>query len=84
MDNLEAIVAKCFSGVFPELPEAHIAGATPDSVAGWDSVATVTLLATLEQELGIEIDAADVDEFVSFKSIVTYVRRQKEAAAASQ
>jgi acyl carrier protein len=83
MDESEALVAGCFSAVLPHLNPAEIIHANPNNVRGWDSIATVTLMAAIEQELGIEIEPADVEEFVSFESIVSFVRRRKAGTAST-
>jgi acyl carrier protein len=83
MDELEAGVTRCFSAIFPDLDQASMLDATPYTLSDWDSVATVTLLATVEQELSIEIDPEDVSEFVSYQRIVSYVRRRKAGMSAA-
>jgi len=84
MDETKELLIKCFSAVFPQLRTGDIPQATPESVKGWDSVATVTLLAMLEQEFSIEVDFTAVEEFGSFPSILAYIQRQKGASAVSR
>lgn len=44
------------------------------SVAGWDSIATVTLINVVEEEFGIQIDADSIDDFASFSRFARYLR----------
>jgi acyl carrier protein len=73
MDEMEKRLAACFSAVLPELAPEEISQASAASVEGWDSVATVTLLAVVEEEFGISIDVEDPARFDSFKDILTYL-----------
>jgi acyl carrier protein len=66
---------KCFLSVFPDIDQAAIPQATPDSVAGWDSVATVTLLAVIEEEFGIMMDIDDLAKIESFEGILSQVNK---------
>ena len=59
MDNIEKRLTACFSAVLTELAPEEIAQASSTSVASWDSLAAVTLLAVVEEEFGIRIDDED-------------------------
>ena len=66
MDEVKPRLIKCFEMVFPDMPEAEIPKATQNSVAGWDSVAAITLLNVIEDEFQITMDlelAGDLDSF---------------------
>jgi len=75
MDEMEKGLAACFSAVLPELAPEEIRQASITSVKSWDSVATVTLLAVVEEEFGISIDDEDPARFDSFKNILTYLQQ---------
>jgi len=75
MDEMEKRLVACFSAVLPELAPEEISQATAASVQNWDSVATVTLLAVVEEEFGISIDHEDPARFDSFKGILTYLQQ---------
>lgn len=64
---------KCFAAVFPALSDALIQQATPNTVAGWDSLASITLISVIEEEFGIEIDPEDIEQLVSFEQVLQYV-----------
>ncbi len=80
MDDNKDRLARCFLAVFPRLNGGNVLQASQTSVLGWDSVATVTLLATVEEEFGIEVSLEDMDQLSSFASILKYV--QEKAAKA--
>lgn len=75
MTEVEKKLVWCFSAVLPEVSADEIPGASASSVASWDSVATVSLLAVIEQEFGIEVDPDDLSQFDSFRSILAYLNR---------
>ena len=74
MDDLENRLAACFSAVLPELTAEEIPEASATSVKSWDSVATITLIAVVEEDFGITIDVEDPARFDSFQSILEYLR----------
>lgn len=73
MDEHRARLTKCFAAVFPDLPASDIPAATPASVRTWDSIAHVTLIAVVEEEFGIAVDAADLEHLTSFESFLDYL-----------
>lgn len=75
MDNIEKRLTACFSAVLTELAPEEIAQASSTSVASWDSLAAVTLLAVVEEEFGIRIDDEDSAKFYSFQNILTYLQQ---------
>jgi len=75
MDVMEQKLVSCFSAVLPELSVDDITHARAASVAGWDSVATVSLLAIVEDEFGIAIEVDDLSQFDSFQGILGYLQR---------
>jgi len=73
MNNKSKRLTRCFSAVFPELNERRIASASPETVAAWDSIATVTLVSLIEEEFGIGVEPEAFDRLVSFSSVLSYV-----------
>src|SRR5262249_20316460 len=73
----EAVLRRCFAAVFPELPRDEIEQASIDTVAEWDSLASVTLLALLEEAFGIQISDLDLPDLRSFSSVRDYLRREQ-------
>ena len=76
MNNSSVRLSKCFAAVFPNLDDGEILRATPTSVEGWDSVATVTLMSVIEEEFAIEVDPDDIEELLSFDSALGYCTRR--------
>ena len=73
MDEHRARLTKCFAAVFPDVPADEIPAATPARVPAWDSIAHVTLLAVVEEEFGITVDAADLEHLTSFEAFLDYL-----------
>jgi len=65
----------CFETIFPQLNPSDIPSATSASVAGWDSVAQVTLLSLIGEEYGLDIDFEVFEGATSFASILELVRQ---------
>jgi len=63
---------ECFEAVFPGLTHDEILSATPESTKQWDSIATVTLAAVIEEEFGVTIE---FDAKLSFTEILSFLRQ---------
>ena len=73
MNNRRTRLLQCFSSTFPQLSSAQLEAATVDSVANWDSVATVTLIATIEEEFGISVELDEYGQLTSFAGCLRFV-----------
>lgn len=73
MDSIRPRLVSCFQAVFPDVAEANIRAARQDSVATWDSVATITLIHVIEDEFRVEFDLERLAEFDSFQAIEAYL-----------
>ena len=60
------IFSDVFSDVFPDVAAAKLPMATPTTVDSWDSIATATLVAVVEEEFGVSLDLSDPDALTSF------------------
>jgi len=78
MAELDDRLVRCFASVFPALPPDQIRTASVESLPEWDSLATVTLIAVLEQEFDIQIDLLGSPELTSFEAVQNYVRARVE------
>lgn len=76
MDNIRAKLVQCFRSVFPALSPAEIERATQASVREWDSVAAITLVNVIEEEVGITVDFDRLAELDSFDKILEYLREE--------
>ena len=78
MTDTQHRLIRCFRAVFPELSSDHQAlRASALSIAAWDSLATVTLAAAVEEEFGVQIDSEDLEKLNSFQS---YLNRLADGA----
>jgi acyl carrier protein len=73
MDNLDNRLLRCFSSVFPDLNEEQIRAASIDSVPAWHSLASVTLVALLQEEFGMQVGLAELPNLISFSAVKNYV-----------
>lgn len=80
MDDTRDRLMRCFSAVFPALSSDSIARASVSNTEAWDSVASVTLVATIEEEFGIELDIQDLADLISFEKIFEYLQKNAEKA----
>ena len=64
--DARARLLACFSDVFPDVAAAKLPMATPTTVDSWDSIATATLVAVVEEEFGVSLDLSDPDALTSF------------------
>jgi len=76
VDDRSAALDRCFAAVFPELADDEIAGASVDNVPEWDSLASITLIALLEEEFSVEIPEDDLLELRSYAYARDYLRRE--------
>ena len=79
MDEIQQRLIKCFRIVFDDLPEREIPRASQQTVAVWDSVASITLVNVVEDEFQIQIDLDHLDQLDSFKRISDYVSKAVKA-----
>ena len=78
-DTRERLI-RCMRAVFPAVPEDQLERAPASGVDGWDSVASVTLFATIEEEFGIEIDVQDMKDLLSFEKLLAYLTQSADGA----
>jgi acyl carrier protein len=76
-NEVELRLAQCFKVLFPELGDKQVPHATKDSVATWDSVATVTLVNLVEEEFGTAIALEDVEHLNSFAQFLDYLQTRE-------
>ncbi len=69
MDERTARLTSCFRTVFPRLPEAQIPTASTETLAEWDSIASVRLVALIEEEFQIQLELEALDQLISFAAL---------------
>jgi acyl carrier protein len=76
MRELEETLIRCFAAVFPNLSREEIPTASVDSVAEWDSLAALTLVAVVEEQFELEIDELDLPELSSFAALHAHLQER--------
>ncbi len=76
MPDMDARLTRCFASVFPSLSPEEIRAASVESVAAWDSLAAVTLVAVLEQEFDTQIDLMELPDLTSYAAVRNYLEKQ--------
>ncbi|AUW40886.1 acyl carrier protein [Rhizobium leguminosarum] len=57
-----------------DLPNLTInADATPETVDGWDSLATIRIIAAAEREFGVMFEAAQIEDVHSVADIISVI-----------
>jgi acyl carrier protein len=74
MEPTAARLGACFSRVFPGLSIDEALAASATALPQWDSLATLNLLALIEEEFGVGIDLDDLDEPPSFQSLLARIQ----------
>jgi acyl carrier protein len=74
VQDLEHRLVRCFSSVFPDLSEEQIRSASIESVPGWHSLASVTLVSVVQEEFGVQVSLGDLPNLVSFSAVQNYVQ----------
>ena len=74
IQDLEVRLVRCFSSVFPDLSEEQIRNASIESVPGWHSLASVTLVSIVQEEFGVQVSLTDLPNLVSFLAVQNYVQ----------
>jgi len=77
MDSPTARLVKCFATVFPDLNEEQTLQASAAGLTQWDSLATLNLMALIEEEFGVSIDLDDL-EAPSFKSFLEMIENSTD------
>lgn len=76
MSEIHERVTRCFANVFPDLPSGEIPRASTTSLAAWDSLAHVTLLAAIAEEFGQEFELDEYEALVSYSLIVDHLENK--------
>jgi acyl carrier protein len=64
----------CFTAAFPELAPEQIPCAGVNTVAEWDSLRAVVLVALIEEAFEIRIPARDYAQLRSYAAVSAYLR----------
>jgi acyl carrier protein len=69
MSELDVRLSVLFRAAFSSLDEQNVREATRDSLAKWDSIAAMTLLALIEEEFGEQFDLEEAAGWTSYAQI---------------
>jgi len=73
-----ARLERCFAAVFPDLSPEQLRQADADNVAAWDSMATVTLMAVVNEEFGSDLDLDQMEPLRSFESLLGHLEHNSQ------
>ncbi|HEY9517487.1 MAG TPA: hypothetical protein VIQ74_17645 [Gemmatimonadaceae bacterium] len=73
MPDARERLVMCFEAVFPDLAPDRIADASLETIAEWGSLASVRLIAVIEEEFEIVIPIEDYGDMASFQGIHSYL-----------
>ena len=79
---LRSQLEECFAVVFPDVPKSELAAAVIGKTDQWDSLATLTLAAVIEESFGVSIQPDDVPSLVSFAATEAFLSKLGCRAAA--
>ncbi len=77
MANERERLRACFAAVFPSLKPDEIERASPNSVANWESMTTVTLVAVIEEEFGVALPVEEFTEAISFELLLLALEQDR-------
>jgi acyl carrier protein len=63
-------LTSCFRAVFPDLAESDASRASTRTLGAWDSVASATLIAVVEEEFDFQFDVAEIEKLNSFDAFL--------------
>lgn len=74
MNLLDEKLMRCLEAVFPSLSPDQIRNASPETLADWNSLSAITLIAVIEEEFKIKIslmDLAELDSYAAFREYLS-------------
>jgi acyl carrier protein len=71
-DNRSRLI-QWFQAMFPDLSDREVMRASVDRVAAWDSIATVTLAAAVEEEFGTAFEPSEIEKANLFSTAFSTV-----------
>jgi acyl carrier protein len=69
-------LTECFTTVFPELPVEQISSASTATIQAWDSLAHITLLSAISEDLQIDLETEDFERLTSFAAIADFAEQK--------
>ena len=81
MAEVHSRLIRCFSSVFPTLTEAQIQSADFARLIDLDSLAAVTLVTVVDEELGVEMDLDALLMLGSFAALCQHLSEEAVSSA---
>ncbi len=78
--DTRARLTNCLSAYFSGLAIEEISRASMATIGEWDSMASVTLIAIVGEEFGLEVQQEDYERFVSFELILDYLENVRRVS----
>ena len=76
MENIEARIKEVMSAVFDVDADTINEESSQDNIEAWDSIKTLDLIVSLEEEFGVTIPLEEVGNMVNFKYIKLIIEEQ--------
>ncbi|HEY1792330.1 MAG TPA: acyl carrier protein [Opitutaceae bacterium] len=80
MNTLQGRLEDCFALALPGVHREQARSASMETVAAWDSLATINILALVEEEFRIKVPDEDLVNFKSFGLIAAYLGKRADAS----
>lgn len=77
MSELETRLDECFKAVFTDLTDDDVRRASTASVGAWDSVASLSLMAVIEEQFGVPIPTELMGDLVSYDLVLEYIKERE-------
>jgi acyl carrier protein len=71
--TVRARLRDCFAAVFPSSPPGELEHASTETLTNWDSLATVRLVAVVEEEFEVVLELEDLEQVNSFERVYQLV-----------
>lgn len=76
MSNTDSRLQAIFQELFALPAGTDITASRQDNVSGWDSMAHISLMAAIEGEFGVTIDAGDSMLLTSYQAAHSWLQQQ--------
>jgi acyl carrier protein len=78
--SVKARLRDCFAAVFPSALPGQLEQATIETIPEWDSLATVTLVAVIEEEFAVALEVEELEQLDSFEHVLQLVELKLRGA----
>jgi acyl carrier protein len=78
--TVKARLRDCFAAVFPSAAPGELEQASTETLPGWDSLATVTLVAVVEEEFEVVLELDELEQLTSFERVYQLVEAKLAGA----